>query len=255
VPLLETKNLKKHFGDIHAVDGVDLVVNEGEFVSLIGSNGAGKTTLVNLVSAFLRPDAGEIFFRDQNINLWSSTQRVKFGIVRSFQLVSLFDSFTALENVALAIFSRDGKSIRLASLAVHDASVRDEAREVLVGFGLETKWDTAAGELAHGERKLLDVAVAYALRPRLLFLDEPTSGVSTRDKNKIMDTISNVVRGQQITAVTIEHDMDVVFKYSDRIIAMHQGRILAEGAPDEIRVNEEVATNLLGRPMASRKQW
>ena len=117
MPLLQTKNLRKHFGDIHAVDGVDLVVNEGEFVSLIGSNGAGKTTLVNLVSAFLRPDAGEIFFRDQNINLWSSTERVKFGIVRSFQLVSLFDSFTALENVALAIFSRDGKSIRLASLA------------------------------------------------------------------------------------------------------------------------------------------
>lgn len=246
MPLLQTKNLTKHFGESRAVDGVDFVVNDGEFVSLIGSNGAGKTTLVNLISAYMRPDAGEIYFQDLNISLWSSIARIKIGIVRSFQLVSLFDTFSALDNVALAIFSREGKSIRLAAAAGTDASVRDEAREVLREFGLESKSDSIAGALAHGERKLLDVAVAYSLRPALLFLDEPTSGVSTRDKIKIMDRISAVVRAGKISTVAIEHDMDVVFKYSDRIIAMHQGRILAEGTPDAIRASEEVAINLLG---------
>jgi branched-chain amino acid transport system ATP-binding protein len=246
VALLQTKNLTKHFGESRAVDSVDIVIDEGEFVSLIGSNGAGKTTLVNLISAYLEPDAGEIFFRHQNISQWSSIARIKIGIVRSFQLASLFDTFTVLDNVAQAVFSREGKSIRLGAAADRNAGVRDEARQVLDEFGLQTRADSIAGKLPHGERKLLDVAVAYALRPKLLFLDEPTSGVSTRDKNTIMDTIAAVVRAGKITTVTIEHDMDVVFKYSDRIIAMHQGRILADGSPDAIRANEEVALNLLG---------
>jgi branched-chain amino acid transport system ATP-binding protein len=246
VALLQTKNLTKHFGESRAVDSVDIVIDEGEFVSLIGSNGAGKTTLVNLISAYLEPDAGEIFFRHQNISQWSSIARIKIGIVRSFQLASLFDTFTVLDNVAQAVFSREGKSIRLGAAADRNAGVRDEARQVLDEFGLQTRADCIAGKLPHGERKLLDVAVAYALRPKLLFLDEPTSGVSTRDKNTIMDTIAAVVRAGKITTVTIEHDMDVVFKYSDRIIAMHQGRILADGSPDAIRANEEVALNLLG---------
>jgi len=246
VALLQTKNLTKHFGESRAVDGVDIVIDEGEFVSLIGSNGAGKTTLVNLISAYLEPDAGEIFFRHQNISQWSPIARIKVGIVRSFQLASLFDTFTVLDNVAQAVFSREGKSIRLGTAADRNAGVRGEARQVLEEFGLQTRADSIAGKLPHGERKLLDVAVAYALRPKLLFLDEPTSGVSTRDKNTIMDTIAAVVRAGKITTVAIEHDMDVVFKYSDRIIAMHQGRILADGSPDAIRGNEEVALNLLG---------
>ena len=244
--LLQTKNLTKYFGESRAVDSVDIVIDEGEFVSLIGSNGAGKTTLVNLISAYLEPDAGEIYFRHQNISQWSSIARIKIGIVRSFQLASLFDTFTVLDNVAQAVFSREGKSIRLGAAADRNAGVRDEARHVLAEFGLQTRADSIAGKLPHGERKLLDVAIAFALRPTLLLLDEPTSGVSTRDKNTIMDTIAAVVRAGKITTVTIEHDMDVVFKYSDRIIAMHQGRILADGSPDAIRANEEVALNLLG---------
>ncbi len=223
MPLLQTRNLTKRFGESRAVDGVDIVVNDGEFVSLIGSNGAGKTTLVNLISAYMQPDAGEIYFRDRDICRLSSIARIRSEIARSFQLVSLFDTFSALDNVALAIFSREGKSIRLAAPAQSDASVRDEARGILSEFGLESRSHDAAGKLAHGERKLLDVAVAYSLRPTLLFLDEPTSGVSTHDKNSIMDRITAVVRAGKITTVTIEHDMDVVFKYSDRIIAMHQG--------------------------------
>jgi ABC-type branched-subunit amino acid transport system ATPase component len=153
--------------------------------------------------------------------------------------------------VALAVFSREGKTSKLMRLAERDAAVTEEAVDLLAQFGLEAKRDLPAGELAQGERKLLDVAVAYALRPKLLFLDEPTSGVSTRDKLQIMDTVSAVVRAGNVTAVIIEHDMDVVFKYSDRIVAMHEGRILADGTPDEIRRNEVVATTLLGAPLAS----
>jgi len=246
VHILQIRQLKKYFGDNRAVDGVDLDITAGEFVSLIGSNGAGKTTLVNLISAFLQPDEGEILFRGKNINTMSAADRVKSGIVRSFQLVHLFDRLSVLDNVALAIFSREGKTGKLAVFASSDSVVRQEAGEVLQLFGLENKLDVDAGDLAHGERKLLDVAVAYALKPSLLILDEPTSGVSTRDKDQIMDTISSVVRNGKITAVIIEHDMDVVFKYSDRIIAMHQGLVLADGTPDEIRKNNDVATYLLG---------
>src|SRR5438552_12586340 len=123
--------------------------------------------------------------------------------------------------------------------------------EILGEFGLESKWDTPAAGLAQGERKLLDVAVAYALRPKLLFLDEPTSGVSTRDKTQIMDTVSSVVRAGAVTAVVIEHDMDVVFRYSDRIVMMHEGRFLADGTPDEIKASKDVASILLGAPLSA----
>jgi branched-chain amino acid transport system ATP-binding protein len=246
VTLLRTVNLKKYFGDTHAVDGVDFTVAEGEFLSLVGSNGAGKTTLVNLISAYLHPDDGQILLDEQDITFSSVNDRVKAGIARSFQLVNLFDDLSAFDNVALAIFSREGKTRNLMTLADHDDDVRRETEDVLQQFGLDGKRDVTAGGLAQGERKLLDVAVAYALRPRLLFLDEPTSGVSTRDKLQIMDTISSVVRAGNVTAVIIEHDMDIVFKYSDRIVVMHEGTILADGTPEEIRENEDVATTLLG---------
>jgi branched-chain amino acid transport system ATP-binding protein len=250
VSLLRTVKLKKSFGDTKAIDGVDFVVTQGEFLSLIGSNGAGKTTLVNLISAFLRPDGGQILFDGKDITHASVGERLRAGIARSFQLVNLFDDLTAFDNVALAIFSRDGKTLRALSLADHDQDVTREADDVLGQFGLAAKRNVAVRGLAQGERKLLDVAVAYALRPRLLFLDEPTSGVSTRDKAQIMDIISSVVRRGQVTAVVIEHDMDVVFKYSDRIVAMHEGAVLADGTPEEIRRNPEVAANLLGGPPA-----
>ncbi len=244
--LLRTVNLRKYFGDTHAVDNVNFTVAEGEFLSLVGSNGAGKTTLVNLISAFLHPDAGQILLDEKDITFSSVNDRVKSGIARSFQLVNLFDDLSAFDNVALAIFSREGKTQNLLALADHDSDVTLEADDLLHQFGLHDKQSITAGGLAQGERKLLDVAVAYALRPRLLFLDEPTSGVSTRDKLQIMDTISSVVRSGNVTAVVIEHDMDVVFKYSDRIVAMHEGTIFADGTPEEIRKNEEVATKLLG---------
>jgi branched-chain amino acid transport system ATP-binding protein len=247
VTLLKTVNL----GNTVAVENVNFVVNQGEFLSLVGSNGAGKTSLVNLISAHLKPDSGEILFEDRDISSLSVTQRIKAGIARSFQLVNLFDAMTVFDNVALSIFSREGKTTKLIALADRDENVRQETLEVLRQFQLGDKGDELAGGLAQGERKLLDVAVAYALRPKLLFLDEPTSGVSTREKAQIMDTVSSVVRAGAVTAVVIEHDMDVVFRYSDRIVMMHEGRFLADGTPDEIRANKDVANILLGIPLSA----
>ena len=244
--LLETSGLVKQFGEFRAVDHVDFRVREGEVLALIGSNGAGKTTLVNLISGLLRPDEGRILFRGADVTQQSVHERIAAGIARSFQLVNLFDQLSALDNVALAIFSRQKKTRKLFTLAEADRPVWQEAIEILATFRMEPKARVLAGGLSQGERKLLDVAVAYALRPKLLFLDEPTSGVSTREKSPIMDTISSVVRSEGISAAIIEHDMDVVFSYSDRIVAMHQGTILADGTPDEIRRDERVLTTLIG---------
>jgi ABC-type branched-subunit amino acid transport system ATPase component len=244
--LLVTKALTKSFGDNYAVNRVDFTVKAGEVLALIGSNGAGKTTLVNLVSGLHRPDSGQILFEGHDVTQQTSIGRIRAGIARSFQLVNLFDHLSCLDNVALSIFSRDGKTRRMATLASRDSAVWDEAHALLRRFGLDRHGSISAGTIAHGERKLLDVAVAYALKPKLLFLDEPTSGVSTREKAPIMDNLSAIVRSGGTTVVIIEHDMDIVFRYSERIVVMHQGTVLADGTPDEIRRNDEVTTTLLG---------
>jgi branched-chain amino acid transport system ATP-binding protein len=246
VDLLKTTQLTKSFGDTHAVDHVDLTVAAGEVLALIGSNGAGKTTLINLISGLIAPDSGRVDFQGADITRASIHHKIGLGIARSFQLVNLFDHLSVQDNVALAIFSREGRTRRLLSLADADTGVRDEGAAVLKQFGLDARADSPAGGLSQGERKLLDVAVAYALRPKLLFLDEPTSGVSTREKAPIMDIITQVVRSGGITAVIVEHDMDVVFTYCPRIIAMHQGTILADGSPEQIRSNAQVTANMLG---------
>ena len=249
--LLQTVDLRKQFGETRACDNVNFTVNKGEFLSLVGSNGAGKTSLVNLISAHLTPDSGQILFDGNDITFTTVYERIKAGIARSFQIVNLFDGLSVFDNVAMSIFSRDGKTAKIAALAEHDQDVRNETFDVLGQFGLKSMSAVLAGGLAQGERKLLDVAVAYALRPKLLFLDEPTSGVSTRDKSQIMDTVSSVVRAGAVTAVVIEHDMDVVFRYSDRIVMMHEGRFLADGTPEAIRANNDVANILLGVPLSA----
>ena len=244
--LLETVKLTKYFGETHAVDKVDFTIGEGEVLALIGSNGAGKTSLVNLISGLIPADSGQILFRGQDVTRQPVHGRIESGIARSFQIVNLFDELTLLDNVALSIFSREGMTRKLFSLADHQTAVWKEATDILRQFGLESKGQALAGGISQGERKLLDVAVAYALKPQLLFLDEPTSGVSTREKAPIMDVISSIVRSQKITAVVIEHDMDIIFKYSDRIVVMHEGVILASGTPEEIRNNETVKDAVFG---------
>jgi branched-chain amino acid transport system ATP-binding protein len=246
VSLLEIRSVSKSFGDNLAVDDVSLVIQRGELLGLIGSNGAGKTTLVNLISGFFPADRGELVFEGRDITHRSIHGRIDAGIARSFQLVNLFDHLTVVDNIALTIFSRQGKTRRLMALAARDGAVRDEAQQILGQFGLAPKAGMLAGAISQGERKLLDVAVAYALRPKLLFLDEPTSGVSTREKAPIMDIITAVVRAQGITAVVIEHDMDVVFRFASRIIVMVGGRILVEGPPESIADDPQVREVYLG---------
>jgi branched-chain amino acid transport system ATP-binding protein len=246
VNLLETAKLTKYFGDTHAVDQVDFTIGESEVLALIGSNGAGKTSLVNLISGLIQPDSGQIFFRGADVTKESVHGRIRAGIARSFQIVNLFDELTVLDNVALSIFSREELTRSFWTLADHQHAVWQEALDILRQFGLESKSSALAGGISQGERKLLDVAVAYALKPRLLFLDEPTSGVSTREKAPIMDVISSIVRSQKITAVVIEHDMDIIFKYSDRIVVMYQGAILASGILEEIRRDEKVRELIFG---------
>jgi branched-chain amino acid transport system ATP-binding protein len=246
MPLLAALGLRKSFGDTRAVDGVDFSVDEHRLVSLVGSNGAGKTTLVNLITGLVPPDEGRIEFAGQDVTSLSIFGRIKAGIARSFQLVNLFDALTVLDNVRLAVFSRENKTNRVLRLAERDREAEQEAREVIGEFGLADKWNVPAGGLAQGERKLLDVAVAYALRPKLILLDEPTSGVGTREKGQIMDRIEAVVRSRGLSAVIVEHDMDVVFKYSDSIVMMHEGKVLAAGTPEEIVRDDRVAT-MLGR--------
>ena len=244
--LLMTKNLRKSFGETHAVDDVDFAIEEGEVLSLVGPNGAGKTTLINLISGLIPSDEGTIVFQGNDITEMSINKRIKAGIARSFQIVNLFDQLTTLDNVALTILSREGKTRKFMSLAESDDDVRQEALEILEQFGMKNKRNVEAAGLAQGERKLLDIAVAYSLKPKLLLLDEPTSGVSTREKGGIMDTICSIVRAGSTTAAIVEHDMDLVFKYSDRVVAMALGNILADGTPDEVRENEKVKKILLG---------
>lgn len=243
VLILETQNLRKYFGEVHAVDDVNFKVKEEEIVAIIGPNGAGKTTLVNVITGYLKPDRGKIIFMGKDITNTSIYERIRAGIVRSFQLVNIFEGLSAFDNIRVAINSREKKEGKIFSLIDRDTAVTNEALQILDLFGLPK--DTLAKDLPHGDRKLLDVATAFALKPKLLLLDEPTSGVSTREKNKIMDVIIPAARKEKVSLVVIEHDMDIVFNYSDRIVVMHQGKILFEGKPDEVREHSEVKRVLL----------
>jgi branched-chain amino acid transport system ATP-binding protein len=244
--MLVVKNLTKHFGGFTAVDDVNLEIKEGEVISIIGTNGAGKTTLVNMISGYLKPDSGTIQFSDKDITYASPYIRIKLGIGRSFQLIQLFENSTALENVRTALFSKYGMIRRGLLPADRYTSVTGEATEILRNFNLLDKKDLTPKALSEGDMKILDVAIAFALKSRLLLLDEPTSGVATQDKFKVMDSIVSVIRKEKISTLIIEHDMDIVSGYSDRVVVMHEGKIMAEGKPAEVMENKEVKATLFG---------
>lgn len=244
--ILVTEKLKKYFGEVHAVDEVDFQVKEGEMMSLVGPNGAGKTTLVNLISGYLIPDSGRILFLGNDITRKSPYARIRDGIARSFQLVNLYDELTLLDNVRIAILSRAGKTMKFFTLLERDTEVRKEAEDLLDAFGIRELENLLPTGVSQGDRKLLDVAIAVALKPKLLMLDEPTSGVSSREKRGIMDRIVDVVRGEKISSLIVEHDMDIVQEYSDRVAVMHEGKMLAIGGPDEVMEDPKVKSTLLG---------
>ncbi|MEM1685098.1 MAG: ATP-binding cassette domain-containing protein [Acidilobaceae archaeon] len=245
-PLLEVSNLRKYFGGVRAVDGVSFRVYEGELIFLIGPNGAGKTTLVNLISGYLKPDSGLIAFNGRDISRLDMASRVKLGIARSFQFVNVSWSISLLENIAIAIASRRGINLSMLRSLESHTDVIEEAIQLAKLVGLEKNLDKLPLEVSHGDRKILDVVMTLALKPKLLLLDEPTSGVSTRDKFDIIDRIVSAIKATGISSIIVEHDMDIVFSYANRIIAMHSGRILADGSPEDVRSREDVRAVLLG---------
>ena len=246
--ILEAINISKYYGGFCALKGVSIGINEGEFVSVIGPNGAGKTTLINVLTGFLKPDVGQVSFKGKDIAGKGPEELSTMGIARSFQLVHIFPELSVINTLKVAIISRQAKGMRLFANLARDKEVHEQALEVAELFGLSDLLEETAKNCPQGIKKLLDVASAFALHPEIILLDEPTSGVSTSDKNKIMQVMVDASEKIGIkTILQVEHDMDIVFSYSDRIIAMQQGKVLADGSPAEVEKNEEVICTVVGQ--------
>jgi len=242
--LLEARGLRLAFGGVKAADGIDLDVQDGEFLAIIGPNGAGKTTFINMATGYLRPQAGRITYAGQDITGLPPRTIVRRGIARSFQLPQLFTEHTVLENAALAIAARDGAwSVWTPLLR---PAWRDEAAALLDRFELGSVAATRADALNEGARKLADIALAVALRPRLLLMDEPTSGVAASEKLAIVETLARVLRAEGVTAVFVEHDMEVVERFADRVAVWSQGRIAALGPPATVLADPAVRREVIG---------
>ena len=242
--LLETRKLRKSFGALVATDGVDFDVREGETHAVIGPNGAGKTTFIKQISGELRPDAGEVRFSGEDITALPAPRRARKGLARSFQITSIYREFSALDNVALAVQAQEPHSFRFWRPAREDPALTGPANRILEEIGLDKRKDILAANLSHGEQRQLEIAMALATRPRLLLLDEPMAGMGT-DESQRMIALLAALKGQK-TIVLVEHDMDAVFSLADRISVLVYGRIIATGAPQEIRANPEVRAAYLG---------
>jgi len=246
--LLQATDVKKFFGVFCALDGVSLAIGEGEHVSIIGPNGAGKTTLVNVLTGFFAPSAGSVTFKGHDVSRMGPLRLSRLGMARSFQLVNIFPMLTVRETIAVAAISNLGQGARIFSSLRINRPVCGIVDRVADLFGLTSKLYQPAKSLSQGDKKLLDVASAFALKPEIILLDEPTSGVSTADKAKIMQVLVEAAKHTGIKAIIqVEHDMDIVFGYSSRIIAVHNGRILADGTPEAIRGQSDVMATVIGR--------
>ena len=251
--ILHAAGLTKFYGPFRALDDVSLTIGSGEFVSIIGPNGAGKSTLINLLTGVSAPSAGTVSFMGRDVTGLGSVALARLGMARSFQLVQIFPDLTLLETLQAAAVARLGRGARLFASLAREYQVQESALEVAELFGLSDKRNVPARHLSQGDKKLLDVASAFALRPKIILLDEPTSGVSTADKTAIMEILVAASRRVGIEAVIqVEHDMDIVFGWSDRIIALHQGRVLADATPREIEANAEVVDAVIGRRTVGR---
>ncbi|WP_345772561.1 ABC transporter ATP-binding protein [Azospirillum aestuarii] len=243
-PLLSTNSLVKRFGGLAATDGLSLSVAEGELHALIGPNGAGKTTLIGQLSGELTPDSGTILFDGRDVTRLPVHKRAQRGLARSFQITSIFPSFTALDNVALAVQAHAGHSFRFWRDAGRDRRLSDPARAVLERVGLGARADTRADALAHGEKRQLELAMALATGPRLLLLDEPMAGMGPEDSARMVELLQELKGG--VTILLVEHDMDAVFALADRITVLVRGKDLASGTPAEIRNDPAVREAYLG---------
>ena len=251
--ILEARDVRKLYGAYVALDGVSLSVREGEFVSIIGPNGAGKSTLINVLTGMLAPSAGSVRFKGKDIGGIGMVALTRLGMARSFQLVQIFPELTVLESLQAAVISRLGGGARIFASLAGDGRIRADALDVATLFNLADKAHVLTRELPQGDKKLLDVASAFALRPEIILLDEPTSGVSTADKHTVMEILVGAAKRIGLRAIIqVEHDMDIVFGYSDRIIALHQGKVLADATPAQIEADAQVMDMVVGRRHAPR---
>lgn len=236
--------LKKYFGGITAVNGVSFGLMEGEVSSIIGPNGAGKTTLFNLITGKIKPDDGKVLLKKDDISGIQPYQLSQKKIGRSFQIINIFPRLNAFDNIKVAILASQGKSKNPVNRA--DRMANEETMEILESLDMADKKGTLGGLLAHGDQKRLDIGIAIASRPEVLLLDEPTAGMSPEETMKTTELVQKLARERGLTVLLIEHDMSVVFKISEKIRVMHQGKLIAEGKPEEIRRNAEVQRIYLG---------
>ena len=244
-PALATRGLDKRFGSLVVASGIDLALPAGVRYALIGPNGAGKTTLINLMTGMLRPDSGQIFLDGDEITGLAPAARVRRGLARTFQINALFPHLNALEAVTLAVCERLGDAGNWwRRLPAYRGAV-DEAYAILASLALGDDCYRLTRELAYGQQRLLEIALALATRPKVLLLDEPAAGVPRDESAALFAAISGL--SHAITVLFIEHDMNIVFRFATRIIVMVGGRVLVEGAPDEIAADERVREVYLGR--------
>ena len=242
--MLEIQNLCKSFGALKASDNVSLSVDQGTIHALIGPNGAGKTTLISQLSGYMQPNSGMITFDGQDLLTVPAHKRPHAGLVRSFQITSVFPELTVLDNICLVLQSMRGHAHSIIRMASSDYSEQKEAKEILSRVGLNDKAYSLTGNLAHGQKRQVAIAMALATKPKLLLLDEPMAGIGTEESIQIMDLL-NVLR-KSVTMLLVEHDMDVVFSLADKVSVMVYGRVVASDTPENIRNNQDVQEAYLG---------
>jgi branched-chain amino acid transport system ATP-binding protein len=246
--LLQVERLTKRFGGILASDGIALSVPAGELHAIIGPNGAGKTTLIGQLVGEVVPNSGTVTFAGRDITMLPTHERSTMGLARSFQITSLFNDFTALDNVALAIQAHAGHSFRFWKNARRERDLREPARVALDRVGLSHRADSVVANMSHGEHRQLEIAMALATRPRMLLLDEPMAGMGPEESANLVRTLLELKK--QYTILLIEHDMEAVFALADRISVLVYGRVIATGLPAEIRANADVRQAYLGEQEA-----
>lgn len=244
-PIIEVRAVSRTFGMLRAVDDISLAVNEGEVVGIIGTNGSGKTTLLNLITGYLQPTSGSIFFGGSDITGLSPRRVTALGIARSFQIPQLYTGLSVLENVLIAIATHSGHSANFW-LPIRRPAWLSAADDVLTRFGLREHAAKPVASLPEGGRKVLDVALSVILEPKLLLMDEPTSGVSAKDKFTVMETLIPVLRDRGVTTIFVEHDMEVVERYAGRALAFDSGKVIADGPVAAVLSSRDVRRAVLG---------
>ena len=243
--LLQLKSITRSFGGLRVSNDISFNLRDGDRVALIGPNGAGKTTLVNIISGDVTPSSGTIFLNGEDITHLSIPGRVSAGLVRTFQVTRLFSSLTVAQNVAIAVMQKRGLTKRLFSDPMYEPDVRRDWEGILELLGIGHLSELQVSNLAYGQQRLLDLAIGLALEPKVLLLDEPAAGVPSDESPKIIEAINRLP--QHIAVLMIEHDMDLVFRFAQRVLVLANGRLIFEGSPPEVTSNSEVRRAYLGK--------